>query len=75
MALTVATHVAVLTRRGHSTMGLVQSRDEADNWMEDAIHYRAAGAIDRAIVAIPDLELQDTGPHGSCRTRRVNRTV
>ena len=52
MALTAATRVAVITRRGHSTMGLAQSRDEAERWMEDAIRYRAAGATGRAIVAI-----------------------
>ena len=46
MALTAATRVAVTTRRGHSTMGLAQSRDEADRWMEDAIRYRAASAPD-----------------------------
>ena len=52
MALTAATRVAVITRRGRSRMGLAQSRDEAERWMEDAIRYRAAGATGRAIVAI-----------------------
>ena len=52
MALTAATRVAVITRRGHARIGLAQSRDEADRWTEDAIRYRAAGAIGRAIVAI-----------------------
>ena len=52
MALTAATRVAVITRRGHATIGLAQSPDEADRWTEDAIRYRAAGAMDRAIVSI-----------------------
>ena len=52
MALTAATRVAVITRRGRSRIGLAQSRDEADRWLEDAIRYRAAGATDRAIVSI-----------------------
>ena len=46
MALTAATRVAVITRRGRSRMGLAQSRDEADRWMEDTIRYRAASAPD-----------------------------
>ena len=52
MALTVATRVAVITCRGRSRIGLAQSRAEADRWMEDAIRYRAAGAMDRAMVSI-----------------------
>ena len=52
MALTVATRLAVITRRGQSRIGLAQSRDEADRWTKDAIRYRAAGATGRAIVSI-----------------------
>ena len=52
MALTAATRITVITRRGHARMGLAQSRDEADRWMEDAIRYRAGGATGRAIVSI-----------------------
>lgn len=52
MALTEATRLAVITRRGRARMGLAQSRDEANRWMKDAIRYRAAGALDRAIVSI-----------------------
>ena len=52
MALTAATRLAVITRRGHARIGLAQSRGEADRWMEDAIRYRAAGAAGRAIVSI-----------------------
>ncbi len=52
MALTAATRLAVITRRGRSRTGLAQSRAEACRWMEDAIRYRAAGATDRAIVSI-----------------------
>ncbi len=52
MALTAATRVAVITRRGHVRTGLAQLRDEAGRWMEDSIRYRAAGATDRAIVSI-----------------------
>ena len=52
MALTVATRVAVITRRGHTRLGLALSRAEADRWMEDAIRYRATGPTDRAIVAV-----------------------
>ncbi len=52
MALTAATRLAVITRRGHSRIGLAQSHDEADRWTENAIRYRAAGATGRAIVAI-----------------------
>ena len=51
MALTAATRVAVITRRGRSRTGLAQSRVEACRWMEDAVRYRA-GATDRAIVSI-----------------------
>ena len=32
-----ATRLAVITRRGHSAMGLAQSRAEADRRMEDTI--------------------------------------
>ena len=46
MALTAATRVAVITRRGHAKIGLAQSRAEAGRWTEDAIRYRAAGAPD-----------------------------
>ena len=46
MALTGATRVAVITRCGYAKIRLAQSRDEADRWMEDAIHYRAASAPD-----------------------------
>lgn len=52
MALTEATRLAVITRRGRARMGLAQSREEADRWTEDAIRYRAGGAIGRAIIAI-----------------------
>ena len=52
MALTAATRLAVITRRGHARIGLAQSRAEADRWLEDAIRYHAAGATDRAIVSI-----------------------
>ena len=52
MALTAATRLAVITRRGRLRIGLAQSRDEADRWLEDAIRYRAAGATGRAIVSI-----------------------
>ncbi|MCY3843744.1 MAG: hypothetical protein OXH69_09420 [Acidobacteria bacterium] len=34
-------------RRGHSMMGLAQSRDEANRWLEDAIRYRAPRAVGR----------------------------
>ena len=52
MALTAATRVAVITHRAHARIGLALSHVETGRWMEDAIRYRAAGAIDRAIVAI-----------------------
>ena len=52
MALTAATRLAVITRRGQLRIGLAQSREEADRWMEDARRYRAAGATDRAAVSI-----------------------
>ncbi|MCY4120820.1 MAG: hypothetical protein OXG72_07855 [Acidobacteria bacterium] len=52
MALTAPTRLAVITRRGHARIGLAQSRDEADRWLEDAVRYRTAGATGRAIVSI-----------------------
>lgn len=52
MALTAATRLAVITRRGRARMGLAQSREEADRWTEDALRYRADGATGRAIIAI-----------------------
>ena len=58
MALTAATRLVVITRRGHARIGLALSRAEADRWKEDAISYRAAGATGRAIIAI-------TAPPGS----------
>ena len=58
MALTAATRVAVITRRGNLRSGLAQSRGEAGRWTSDAIRYRAAGATDRAIISI-------TAPPGS----------
>ncbi len=52
VALTAATRVAVVTRRGHLRIGLAQSPEEAGRWTEDAIRYRAARTADRAIVSI-----------------------
>ena len=52
MALTAATRVAVITRRGHLRIGLAQSPEEAGRWTVDAIRYRAAGTTDRATVSI-----------------------
>ena len=51
MALTGATREAVITRLGHVRVGLAQSRDEADRWIKGAKRYRAARAMDRAIVS------------------------
>ena len=52
MALTRATRTSVITRRGHTRVGLAQSSGEARRWLADATDYRGGGRFDRAIVAI-----------------------
>lgn len=52
MALTRATRTSVITRRGHTRVGLAQSSGEARRWLADATDYRGGCSFDRAIVAI-----------------------
>ena len=74
MALTAATRVAVITRRGHSRIGLAQSRDEAGRWMEDAIRYCAASSGPRPTWPTGRRPSRRPWPRPSERTRRRRRS-
>ena len=52
MALTRCTRTTVITRRGHTRVGLAQSSGEARRWLADATDYRGGCPFDRAIVAV-----------------------
>ncbi len=52
MALTRGTRTTVITRRGHTRVGLAQSSGEARRWLADATDYRGGCPFDRAIIAI-----------------------
>ena len=52
MALTRGTRTTVITRRGHTRVGLAQSSGEARRWLADATDYRGGCPMGRAIVAI-----------------------
>ena len=52
MALTRGIRTTVITRRGHTRVGLAQSSGEARRWLADAMDYRGGCPVGRAIVAI-----------------------
>ena len=52
VALRRGTRTTVITRRGHTRVGLAQSSGEARRWLADAMDYRGGCPFDRAVVAI-----------------------